>query len=146
MAAQNVLLKSLEELPDSVEFWLSADQQNRLLETVVSRCRVISLDVQTKSLSPDEEKEMVSLFTLVSQKKVGQLLKLAEVWSKNNPEAKLEALNSFLLERSRKLPSPARAAAIKSVLECLGDCRGQVNSQLALEHLFLELIELTTSA
>jgi hypothetical protein len=144
-AAQNMLLKSLEELPDEIGFFLTADQENRLLETVVSRCRVMNLTL-TPTLAPEDEAEFSQMFQLVAKRKVGQLLKLAESWSKSDPETKLVALYGFLMDRSRKAPSKARAQAIKCVLECLGDCRGQQNSQLALEELFLSLIKLAPKA
>ncbi len=57
-AAQNYLLKSLEEPPQYVVFILTTDQMQALLATVRSRCRVLraapDMDLGIKDFDPDE--------------------------------------------------------------------------------------------
>ncbi len=50
-AAQNALLKTLEEPPDGTILILGASSEDQLLPTIISRCRVINL--ATTFISPD---------------------------------------------------------------------------------------------
>ena len=47
--AQNKLLKSLEEPPEHVIFFISASNEKRVLQTIRSRCRIINLDTFRES-------------------------------------------------------------------------------------------------
>ncbi|MEA2452917.1 MAG: polymerase subunit delta [Actinomycetota bacterium] len=55
-AAQNALLKTLEEPPGDTVFILSSDREEELLETISSRCRVVRLE-------PVPEQRIIELLT-----------------------------------------------------------------------------------
>lgn len=143
LVAQNALLKSLEELPETVSFFLTADRETSLLPTITSRCRLIKIKDEEVNLTTDEVGEMKEIFKLVAENDIGSLLTVAEQWQKSGEvKKKLVILRQFLLEHSRNNPHSKRATAIRLVLECSSDLGRNINAQLALEHLFFELIAL----
>lgn len=143
LVAQNALLKSLEELPETVSFFLTADRDTSLLPTITSRCQLVKLKEEEITLTTDEVGEMKGIFKLVATSDIGGLLAVAEQWHKSGEvERKLVTLRQFLLEHSRNNPHSKRATAIRLVLECSSDLGRNINAQLALEHLFFELVTL----
>ena len=57
--AANNLLKTLEEPPDNTVFLLLTAQENKILPTVRSRCRIVNLDYEeAEAFSDDEEKRV----------------------------------------------------------------------------------------
>lgn len=140
--AQNALLKSLEELPEEIEFFLTTDRSASLLETVVSRCKVVNLDARLPEVTGEDEAEFVALFKLVGEGKYGSLIKLTEEWVKLGAEIRLEKLAAWLRQKSRSRPSASRAAALAAVLVAWREQKLQVNKQLSLEHLFFSLVQL----
>lgn len=55
--AQNALLKTLEEAPEYCIIVLTTDNRNKLYDTILSRCQVISAYTEAKSSLEEEEKE-----------------------------------------------------------------------------------------
>lgn len=56
--AQNALLKTLEEPPESAQIILTAPNPSWLLPTVVSRCRLVGLPLVTEKLNEKEKKDL----------------------------------------------------------------------------------------
>lgn len=56
--AQNALLKTLEEPPESAQIILTAPDPSWLLPTVVSRCRLVSLPLTMEKLNEKEKKDL----------------------------------------------------------------------------------------
>lgn len=87
--AQNALLKTLEEPPESAFIILTADKRSDLLPTVVSRCRLIRLDVKknapTKIPTPDLQHPTSELLDWIAENKEllenkEELLKTLDSW------------------------------------------------------------------
>lgn len=82
LPAQNALLKSLEEPPSQVMLVLSCQSRETLLETIQSRCQILSLRSASGSnqTQKSQEEEQQQLSQIVS-KEYGQLLEFAEQYS-----------------------------------------------------------------
>lgn len=61
--AQNCLLKTLEEPPENTTIVLLAPDPDRLLPTVVSRCRIVTGDEERETLPTEDEIKMAEIFT-----------------------------------------------------------------------------------
>lgn len=81
-AAQNVLLKTLEEVDNSTWFFLTADSLNAILPTILSRCRICRLapwsdermrSVLKGAMIPDEE---ISRLVPLSGGSIGKALRI----------------------------------------------------------------------
>lgn len=104
--SQNALLKVLEEPPESVLFILIVESRSALLETIISRCVVLTLNVPEKNESIEYLKnktnfseEEIANAVSNSKNNIGKALKLllGEEDSKTSIAAK-EYLSSFLRE------------------------------------------------
>src|SRR5258706_3290004 len=84
--AQNALLKVLEEPPSNTFIFLSADSQEKFLPTIISRCKIITLE-ENKRSATDSNSKYTSILVVVSSGSVGERLKLAEELGKNKNEA-----------------------------------------------------------
>lgn len=128
-AAQNCLLKTLEEPPQDTVFFLITDQPGALLATIVSRCRVIRFH----PLSAEEaEKRLVALGmseraarqrARMAEGCVGQALEIdderlellrtltADVFSVRRPGDVLAAVNKYKDDKERQ-------KQVMDLLEC----------------------------
>ena len=91
--SQNALLKVLEEPPENVMFILLAVSRTRLLETIVSRCAVLTLCAPEFSLA----KEEVLKKTGANPEKVSEAVKTA----KNNIGRAIKLLSSKKEDKSQ---------------------------------------------
>jgi len=142
--AQNALLKSLEELPPQVSFFITADNSNRILPTIVSRCQVTRLQDYLPVVDSADEAACLAILQAAVNGQIAQLMLIAADWAKSSElETQLQKLLLYLRGHTQKKPTQARAVAIRAVLQCLGDCQTNSNKQLAVEHAFLTLTELS---
>ncbi len=123
-AAQNALLKVLEEGPVYAAFLLSAEEPGRLLDTVRSRCEGLALPPEEREADPELRARGGSLAELLLR---GDELTVAEhMAALELGKMKSGQLTDLLAEAERqvsgRLPAeePARAAA---VLRALKGCR-----------------------
>lgn len=84
IAAQNALLKILEEPPDNTLILLALPKSDLLLPTITSRCTVIEL---RSTLDESELPDDVLLIQSFSQNEIGKKLLLAQNMSKNKDDA-----------------------------------------------------------
>lgn len=141
--AQNAMLKTLEEPPENTSIILTTSNQDLLLPTIVSRCKVIQLttsEALTNEVSISS-KQLQSFF----QTSLSEKLKLAQDFSKTREDATywleglIVAARTSLLEnldpRYGKLLNALQKAhlALKTT---------NVNPRLALENLLLSLFNL----
>ncbi|MBW6441799.1 hypothetical protein K0B04_02720 [Patescibacteria group bacterium] len=138
--AQNSLLKTLEEPPSYALIILSAKTQNSLLETIVSRCKMISL----KSENKDEEIESEVSLKKILKMSLGERLDICSEISKEEKEYVLEILEKWVGEgRELLLKNPKDATNVKNIkriIEIKNDLENtNVNVRLSLEALVLSL-------
>lgn len=157
-AAQNALLKILEEPPEQTVIILTVDDEKNLLPTVVSRCLRMevgdwrlevgnegkAVKMERREFDESNLKPQISsqISTFNSQTSISQLFQLAEELSKKDREEILEILNAWTLNLRGSLlqnPKPATLDQLKKIKYTQKVLRGNVNKRLALENLFLSL-------
>lgn len=93
----NILLKTLEEPSPRTIFLLTAENEDRLLETVLSRCRVLRYD-ESPAVAIEDEAVFETL-SLVKKESLSYLLVIAEKyakeWSKEELAAFFEAASAL---------------------------------------------------
>ena len=122
-AAQNALLKVLEEGPAYAAFLLDAAQPGKLLDTVRSRCELLSLPPEDERAAPETEQKAAALAELLL---TGTELDTAQALAALTVEKpKPDELSALLLEVERQVSrrlarDPRRGAR---VLQALKTCR-----------------------
>lgn len=76
--AQNALLKTLEEPPESAQIILTAPDPSWLLPTVVSRCRLVNLPIALEKLNEKEKKDLNDFWDLLFSASIPQRFLLLE--------------------------------------------------------------------
>jgi len=143
--AQNSLLKTLEEPPSQSEIILSAKTYNFILNTIVSRCRLIDLK-ERKSENENYRTEntvMPSLEEIIKMEP-GKRLDICPEISKEEKEDVIEMLEKWVEEsREAMLRNPKNTSApknISKIIEVKNDLENSnVNVRLSLESLVLNL-------
>ena len=122
-AAQNALLKVLEEGPAYAAFLLDAAQPGKLLDTVRSRCESLSLPPEEEQAGPEVQKKAAALAELFL---TGTELDTARALTELTLEKpKADELSALLLEVERQVSrrlaqNPRRGA---KALQALKACR-----------------------
>lgn len=147
IAAQNALLKILEEPPNNTLIILATDQKYALLPTVLSRCVIIELD------DTREKETAIDLDPLLSllESGIGKKLKLAERLSKDKKETiawlekmittlRKKLINDILENKNHHVISqyPNILISLQRTHTILKTTN--VNPRFALENLFLSII------
>ncbi len=141
--AQNSLLKTLEEPPSYGVIILSSKTQNSLLETIVSRCRL--LEIKKDELNGKDKCEVIgsenSLRKVLSMS-LGEKLDYAFEVSKEEKEDVLDILECWIEEgREMVLKEPKDNLILhnlKRVMEVRNDLENtNVNVRLSMEALVL---------
>ena len=122
-AAQNALLKVLEEGPAYAAFLLDAAQPGKLLDTVRSRCEPLALPPEEERVSPERSQKAAALAELFL---TGTELDTAQALAALTQEKpKADELSELLLEVerqvSRRLAQDPRRGA--RALQALKTCR-----------------------
>ena len=122
-AAQNALLKVLEEGPAYAAFLLSAERPGRLLDTVRSRCELLTLPPEEPEPDPELVKRAGALAELLLRG--GELAVMEALTALELQKPKGEQLTALLAETesqvSRRLARDPRRGA--QVLTALKACR-----------------------
>lgn len=122
-AAQNALLKVLEEGPAYAAFLLSATQPGRLLDTVRSRCELLCLPPEEDKPDPELERQAAALAELLltgTELDTAQALVEVEL-DKPKPDQLSALLLEVEFQVSRRLAQDTRRGA--KVLRALKACR-----------------------
>ena len=122
-AAQNALLKVLEEGPAYAAFLLSAAQPGRLLDTVRSRCELLALPPEEARPDPELERQAAGLAELLltgTELAAAQALVELEL-DKPKPDQLAALLLEVENQTSRRLAQNPRRGA--RVLQALKTCR-----------------------
>lgn len=102
--AQNALLKAFEEPPANTFIILIVTNKNVVLPTIISRCKVFDLNIQTV-LSDEEINEFEGKFFELLNNSPSERLKLAESLAKDRDSA-LEWLSKIILGARAKMINP----------------------------------------
>lgn len=134
--SQNALLKTLEEAPlDTIIIMLSANIEE-ILPTIISRCKVLSLD------SSREDKIEQKDLEILLNGKLSERMKLAQDLSKDKNQALVFLESSIISFRKNLLNSPNEKIlkSIKTLQKYYSIIKStNVNLRLALENLFINL-------
>lgn len=136
--AQNALLKTLEEPPVFALILLSSKTQNSLLETVVSRCRMLAV----KKGREYREAENGNSLEKILKMNLGKRLDFAAEISKEEKEVALELLECWIEEaRGMLLKNPKEESYLKNIKRIIEIRKNledtNVNQRLSLEALVL---------
>lgn len=140
--AQNSLLKTLEEPPHYALIILSTRTQNSLLETIVSRCRLVSL--KEESENSDDPENFISLEKILKMD-LGNRLEICSELSKSEKDEILYILEKWVEEgREMLLKNPKKtlnAENLKKIIKIKNDLENtNVNARISLEALLLNLL------
>ncbi len=145
--AQNALLKLLEEPPANTQIILTANNTNKLLPTIISRCHNI--------LGVEQESDVPAYFNEASQ----PAQQLREILAGGHAAAidaaagykdralALSFMSDLLayLRSASKLSLEFKTQASSEILKTMEALDQNLNTQLALEQLFFKLIALSKS-
>lgn len=149
LEAQNAFLKTLEEPPERVVIILCTRDPQMILSTLVSRCRLITLDSKPEiELLPAEEKELIGLLSNLFILDLGQKFTWAEKLGQNKEETLLQLDKMTILAREVMLGTLRKTKEVnievkkyKNFLQRVGITknfvRANVNPRFALENLFI---------
>jgi DNA polymerase III delta prime subunit len=101
--AQNALLKVLEEPPDHTIIILASESREQLLSTIISRCQVVTLEEEKKTLTEEEKNEFENLLENLPSSIIGDRLKQAELLSKDKEKATEWIEKAILVLREKLL-------------------------------------------
>ena len=87
--AQNSLLKILEEPPSNTIIIITTIGKEIMLPTIISRCKVISLQKEEAQLTQADLSEFDKILNIFLDGKTGDKLKIAELVTKNKQDATL---------------------------------------------------------
>lgn len=85
--AQNALLKTLEEPPEHALIFLLASSKEAFLPTILSRCKVITLQEEQQTISEKDKAEYQKILQDLSTYGVGKRLKIAQDAAKTKESA-----------------------------------------------------------
>jgi DNA polymerase-3 subunit delta' len=136
--AQNSLLKALEEPPTYALILLSSKTRNSLLETIISRCRMLPVRKGPECAVVENSNSLEKILKM----SLGKRLELASEISKEEKETVLELLECWIEEgRGLVLKRPSdenRLKNIKRIIEIKKDLENSnVNQRLSIEALVL---------
>lgn len=146
--AQNMLLKTLEEPPDSTFIILVAPTKEVLLPTILSRCSILELD--SPNLEHLENGKVRDILENLPQYSSGSRMRLAQDIAKNK-EVALAWLEEAIISLRKKLLEEAKTQSNTDVLSVKINMLSSlqkshatlsttnVNLRLHLENLFLSL-------
>ena len=141
--AQNALLKTLEEPPPKCFLFLTTNNRESLLPTILSRCQIIELkkkspDQQTKKVNQNHQATKV-LAEKIIKAGVAERLKLATSLAYNNQEAVQFCLNqlAFFRKQMRQQPNRNLVFLNQQLFQAINLLKVNVNPQLVVGNLLL---------
>lgn len=135
LEAQNAFLKLLEEPPKNVLFVLTADNQNKLLSTIISRVKIINFKNKSEIINNTNKNKEKLLEQFIKNKNSFNFISKDEIsiddiiiFFRKKLKEENNKNYSFILNETLK---------IKNLLE-----NNNLNNQLALDHLFIYIKKL----
>ena len=139
--AQNALLKILEEPPANTIIIISTSKKDRLLPTIISRCKVIILQEKEISLTEKDNLTFKEILSTLQDGRTEDKLKIAETVAKDkeNFNLWLEKMALFvknkLLKENNSLEYLNFLKELQKTYKIIKNTN--VNQRVALENLFL---------
>jgi len=139
LQAQNAFLKTLEEAPEYATIILEAKSKNNLLDTVISRCRMI------RASSEKSEKAKNQSFDKVKKLSSAKKMELAEKMNKKNLPTIIDLIENWIDSERETLREGATnqnqtIENLKILERARTDLTGtNINTLLALEFLLLKV-------
>lgn len=133
--AQNALLKTLEEQNSQDQVILSLRTKYSLLETILSRCHVLSLDNRKSTVVSDT---LAQKILLIITKTPAEIVSLTDELLKSDPESVILNFVKILRVKNQEHPTDKRMEIIKLALACLKDLKHNLNPKLAIDHFLLK--------
>ncbi len=140
-AAQNALLKLLEEPPRSASFILAVERAESLLPTVRSRCEIIRCNSEADALPAEAVKEAETYLALFARGDAVGLLR----WCRDHERDEAEAIQSLLtavlrrltahLADNQPLPGLSGSDAI-ALVQRIERCLEYLRSNVSARHIF----------
>lgn len=144
--AQNAFLKLLEEPPLDTIILLVAQNSQKILPTIYSRCQLVK--TPASSLSESENKESLSILIEILNSTPGKRLQIAGQYNKNKNDA-LNFLKNQILALKQAILSPPdhlTARQISEIISKIESAKGfldaNVSSKGVMDVLFLGLSRL----
>lgn len=144
--AQQSLLKLLEEPPEHVRILMTAESDQRILATIVSRARVLKIQTRAWRISPDDMKQYTEEFTSVISLPSGKRFERAATVSEE-PDHGATWLKNMIIGARNVLHTEVSTSHRTTISEILQKCshclvtleRTNTNPRLLLENLLLEI-------
>lgn len=140
-AAQNALLKLLEEPPRSAAFILAVERAESLLPTVRSRCEVIRCNTEADALPDEAVQEAEAYLALLTRGDAVGLLRFSREHERDETEA-IQALLMAVLRRltahlsgDRPISGLSGADALREVSR-VERCLEYLRSNVSARHIF----------
>jgi DNA polymerase III gamma/tau subunit len=137
LAAQQAILKTLEEPPAHSQIILLLPHENLLLETIVSRCRIKKL--ADADLNPSQMTEQKKIFERLNKAKTLERFAIVATFSSSQEAAKdfISAQLKFMREGLITHPETVKIALVAALQKTLSALSANVNPKLTLEVLAL---------
>lgn len=141
--AQNALLKVFEEPPENTILILTSTNKEMIIETLCSRCTIITLT--DKKDSEFDKKEVEQFLTILESPKIDEKLKIAEVYAKDKAKT-LELIDQAIQRKRNELleyiEENEKTTLNVKIIQDLQNCyttlkKTNVNTRMTLEFLFL---------
>lgn len=157
LEAQQALLKTLEEPPPHTRCLLIGSGEQKLLQTIISRCQIHYLDTENSSYTGNTAELSVFWHEILSLQ-LGLRLEKTAVLSSDRIELKTWAKNQlgfFHQELVQSLLTPAQAILkmtpqlicqiLRQLILFINLLERNISVKLALDHLFLKLPHLSVA-
>ena len=134
--AQNAMLKILEEPPKDTTIILLVPQKEMVLPTILSRCKIIEIQ-ENLNLTQIESTQYLNILVSLSQRSVGERLKLASDIAKTENEIFSWLEKMIITAHQNPLQYSNVLKSFQKTYRLLKTTT--VNKRFALENLFLNL-------
>ncbi len=142
--AQNALLKILEEPPLHTYFFLSSSTSNAFLPTILSRCKLLVLQEETKDIEEETQQAFITQYQQLIQEDISYKLALAETLSSDKQKAQEWLETMIQIVHKKLLENLHESGEVARVLQQFQEAytilqTTNVNLRLLLEHTFLTI-------
>jgi len=143
--AQNALLKVFEEPPDNTILIITSTNKEMILETLCSRCTIVELTIEKENGSDEEIEGAEKFLKILESDKIGEKMKIAEVYSKDKVKT-LELLENAIQKKRNELlesiEENEKTTQNIKIIQVLQNCyttlkKTNVNTRMTLESLML---------
>jgi hypothetical protein len=148
--AQNALLKTLEEPPSYGLIFLAVLKEDKVLETIVSRCSIKTFPIQKEKIDPELKETYLTLCKQIKDSSIGISFKNFESHTQDSSKAK-EFLNAMVLSlredllksENREISPNLSTIYLRQFEKAYKSINSNANLRLTIDSLVVTLKELT---